>query len=303
MLDSLKSTARAIRRRNATAVLSVAVAVGAGLVGVDYAAAFQDQVARPSIRPPEALTAACEMERSPLSVDVVASSLDHYPRHAERIPGGWLIYDRYDRQVVELADDLREVARWGREGPGPLEYGGRVRGLGRTESGSTFVVDDSPPAVMMFGGPGEEYRLDVPRPHHAVRLDDRLLIASSAGIHETTFSHDGEVATPWSHEDLAIPVSERGKSSRYWLRKSSNGSVYAAATSQSAIWLLNGEENVPRKVVQRCVPNAWREMHVASRSSMIALYGSSFDGAGPRGPYRTGSASHSRSNCPVSIQW
>lgn len=259
MFDSLKSPARTIRRRNVTAVLLAAVAAGSGTVGIGDAAALQDTGAPLSFRPPEALVTACEMQRQPLTVEVVATSAAHYPRQAERIPGGWLVYERYDQQVVELDDALREVARWGRKGPGPLEYRGRVPGFGRTASGRTFVVDDSPPSIMTFGATGKEYRLDIPRPHHAVAVGDRLIVASSAGIHEATTSGDGAGAATWSHEDLGIDVSEDGEPSRYLLR-SGGGSLYAAATSQSAIWVLNGKDD-PGKVVQRCVPNAWREMH------------------------------------------
>ena len=259
MFGSSRLMARTIRRRSVTALLFVAVAAGSGTAGVGAIAAVQAPGAPLPFRPPEALVTACEMERWPLTVEVVATSTAHYPRHAERVPGGWLVYERYDQQVVELDDDLREVARWGRKGPGPLEYRGNVPGFGRTESGGTFVVDDSPPSVMTFGATGTEYRLDVPRPHHAVAVGDRLMLASSAGIHEATISGDETDATTWSHEDLGIDISEDGKPSRYLLR-SGDGSVYAAATSQSAIWALSGKD-APRKVVQRCVPKAWQEMH------------------------------------------
>lgn len=261
MFDSSRSTARAIRRRSV--VLAVAVA-GTATTSYSEAVALQDQVALPlNGRPPKALTTACDMRRSPLTVEVVAVSEAHHPRHAERIPGGWLIYERYDRQVVELDDDLREVARWGRRGPGPQEYRGRTPGFGRTELGGTFVVDDSPPSVMVFGAREEtegERRLDVRWPHHAVNVGDRLLLASSLGIYEATVSGDRAGAMAWSHADLGIAVSDDGKPSRYLLRSSTNGALYAAATSQSAIWLLSGEDG-PRKVVQRCVPRAWQEMH------------------------------------------
>ena len=260
MFDSLRSTAKGIRRRSTVAALLVAMVAGSAPVAAEGAVPLQDRRAPPAIRPPEVLTTACEMKRTPLAVEVVANSMTHYPRHAERISSGWLIHERYDRQVVELDNDLREVARWGRKGPGPLEYRGRVLAFGRTDSGSTFVVDDSPPSVMVFGSTEEEYLLNVHRPHHAVNAGGRLLLASSLGIHEATISRDGAGERVWRHEDLEIDVSKEGKPSRYLLRSSGDGAVYAAATSQSAIWVLNGKGG-PRKIVQRCVPRAWQEMH------------------------------------------
>ena len=211
--------------------------------------------------PPDELQAACDMERSPLTAKVVASSAEYYPKLAERISGGWLIYDRYADQVVELDDYLREVARWGRKGPGPLEYRGTVQGFGRTGSDGTFVVDDSPPSLMVFGATENEYRLDVTRRlDHAIEADNQLLLASTLGIHGTSLTRDGEVAMEWSREDLGINVYDDGQPPHFRLRRGGDGSLYAGTTTPSAIWALDGE-NSPRKVVQRCVPKAWQEVH------------------------------------------
>ncbi len=211
--------------------------------------------------PPDELLAACDLERSPLALEVVASSVEHYPTLAERTSSGWLVYDRYSDQVVELDNDLRETAQWGRKGPGPLEYRGTVPGFGRTDSGGTFVVDDSPPSVMVFGAAKEEHRLDVThRLHHAVNAGNRLLLASALGIHGTTLAPVDEVTTEWSREDLGVAVYDDGQPPRFRLRRGGDGFLYAATTTQSAIFLLNGEA-APRKVVQRCVPKAWREVH------------------------------------------
>ena len=211
--------------------------------------------------PPDELLAACDLERSPLALEVVASSVEHYPTLAERTSSGWLVYDRYSDQVVELDDDLRETAQWGRKGPGPLEYRGTVPGFGRTDSGGTFVVDDSPPSVMVFGAAEEEHRLDVTRRlHHAVAAGNWLLLASSLGVHGTNLAPVGKVKMEWGREDLGITVYEDGQPPRFLLRRGGDGFLYAATTTQSAVFLLNGED-APRKVVQRCVPDAWRDVH------------------------------------------
>lgn len=210
--------------------------------------------------PPDELSAACDLERLPLALEVVASSVDHYPTAAERTSGGWLVYDRYADQVVELDDDLREIARWGRKGPGPLEYQGTVQGFGRTEAGGTFVVDDSPPSVMVFGA-AEEHRLDVPHLlDHAINAGNWLLLASTLGIHRTTLAPVGEVTTEWTREDLGIAVYDNAQPPHFLLRRGGDGFLYAGTTTQSAIFLLNGE-SAPRKVIQRCVPKEWQAVH------------------------------------------
>ena len=64
----------------------------------------------------------------------------------------------------------------------------------------------------------------------------------------------------WSHDDLGITVYDDGQPPHFRLRNGGDGHLYAGATTQSAIWVLD-EANAPRKVVQRCVPQAWQEVH------------------------------------------
>lgn len=229
-----------------------------------WASPHQESVTLPVSfpKPPDKLRAACDLERSPLAVQVVASSVEHYPELAERTSDGWLVYDRYADQVVELDDNLQETALWGRKGPGPLEYRGTVLGFGR-DGGGTFVVDDSPPSVMVFGAAEEEYRLDGVRGwelDHAINLGDRLLLASKFGIHGTTLARQSEVTMEWSREDLGIAVYDEGQPPHFRLRRGGDGFLYAGTTTQSAIFLLDGKD-APRKVVQRCVPKEWQEVH------------------------------------------
>lgn len=249
------------------AMLWVSLLVGSALAILvqDHASALQQQVTipLPSGGPPRELVAACKMQRSTLAVEVVASATEYNPDRAERVADGWLIHDRYTRRVVELDDSLQKRAQWGRPGDGPLEYGGVPAGLGKTESGGTYIVDERPPSVLVFDTIAEEYRLQLERPFidHAVVASGRLLLASNLGIQATQMSRGREVATAWSLDDLGIAVSADGQPPSFLLRKSHTGYLYAGTTTQSAIWQLDGGEGGPRKVVQRCVPRAWQDVH------------------------------------------
>lgn len=248
------------------AMLRILLLVGSApaVLVQDHASALQQQVTilLPSGGPSRGLVAACKMQRSTLAVEVVASAAEYYPDRAERVADGWLVHDRYTKRVVELDDSLRKTAEWGRPGEGPLEYGGVPVGLGRTESGGTYIVDEQPPSVLVFDTIAEEYRLHLERPFidHAVVAGGRLLLASNLGIQAAQMSRGREAATAWSLDDLGIAVSADGQPPSFLLRKSRSGYLYAGTTTQSAIWLLDGEGG-PRKVVQRCVPRAWQDVH------------------------------------------
>jgi len=209
---------------------------------------------------PDDFHSACPLERTRLSVAELARNPEHGPNKARRVAGGWLVYDRYDRQVIELANDLRLVARWGRAGEGPMEYSISVRGLpgfGRTDAGETFVVDDGPPSIMTLGLHRNEYQLERPKGvaflDDAVNVSDRILMASAReGILESTLG-ERSLAVRWSLEDMGIVVGEDGQPPKFLLRRGHDGKLYAGASHQSGIWVLDDGPS-PRKVVQRCIP-------------------------------------------------
>lgn len=146
--------------------LAVVLALVAASAGVAEAQRFRDFTTTIG----EEYTYACELDRSDLVVRVIAQNEEVYPQRAARTPGGWLVYDRYEEQVVELDQDLRRVGSWGRQGPGPMEYEDPV-GMGRLDADRVVIVDGSPPSLIVFG-PGandrNEHRLVMDaRPQHA----------------------------------------------------------------------------------------------------------------------------------------
>lgn len=210
---------------------------------------------------PEELTTACAFDRSSLVVRELASNLAVSPGMAERVPGGWLVYDRYERQVIELDDRLEEVTRWGRRGEGPLEYDREPAGFGRTDAGETLLFRLSPSVIAFDSQTSHVIEgLGIGRVQHAVNLDERILMANDAGVFETALGQR-EAVMKWGSRNLGIVVGDRGVRPIYRLRMSPDGNLYAAAMVQSWIWSLDdGEE--PEKLVERCVPDLWRTAHV-----------------------------------------
>lgn len=194
---------------------------------------------------PVRYTEACDLDRSDLAARIIAHNEGVYPRRVAQTPGGWLIYDRYEEQVVELDEDLRSVRSWGRQGPGPMEYEGPV-GLGRLDSDRVVVVDGSPPSLIVFGPGGTEHRLAIrARPRHAIVADGRILIATGeATVHEVTT--DGQVQTLNTRQDFGLREN-RGAGATAAPRLRGN---HMAFTGPSAIWRLGTE---PQRIIQRCV--------------------------------------------------
>ncbi len=144
-------------------------------------------------------------------------------------PSGWLVYDRFDRQVVELDNALEEVHRWGRRGPGPLEYEDVVAMI-RTDLGQVVVFDRSPPSMLVFGEDGEEHRLDI-IPRHATFDQGRIILADRAGsVHEITV--EGEVRTLLYPRDFGLPVP-RGAGAFPVMRLKSG---YVGFLGPSSVW-------------------------------------------------------------------
>ena len=203
---------------------------------------------------PEEYANACELERSDLAVRVIAQNADVYPVRAARTPDGWLVYDRYEEQVVELDQELRRVRGWGRKGPGPMEYEDPV-GMLRLDSERVVVVDGSPPSLIVFGpgNDGNEHRLVMnDRPRHAMALDGRVLIATSdARVHEATL--DGEVRTVHTRVDFGLP-EEAGSGAAAVPRLRGN---HIAFTGPSQIWTLGAQ---PQRIIQRCVHDDLQDM-------------------------------------------
>lgn len=196
-------------------------------------------------RIPVKYTEACDLDRSDLAARVIARNEQVYPRLVAQTSSGWLVYDRYEKQVVELDQDLRKVRNWGKHGPGPMEYDSPV-GLGRLDSARVVVVDGNPPSVIVFGPGGSENRLAVfARPKHAIVADGRVLIATNeATVHEITVN--GQLWTVNTRADFGLPENlGLGATPAPRLRGD-----YMAFTGPSAIWRLGSE---PRQILQRCI--------------------------------------------------
>lgn len=210
---------------------------------------------------PDKLHSACPLERTLLSVTELAGNREHSPEKARRVVDGWLVYDKYDKKVIELSADLQVVARWGQVGEGPMEYRdgrGGPPGFGRTEAGETFVVDDGPPSIMTLDLHRNEYQLERGQgtPNFlddAINVSDRVLMAARReGILEGTLG-ERSLAVRWSLEDMGIVVGEDGQPPIFLLRRGLDGKLYAGASNQSAIWMLDDGPS-PRMVLQRCIP-------------------------------------------------
>ena len=215
---------------------------------------------------PKELTTACALDRSPLVVKEISSNLAFSPSMAERVPGGWLVYDRYARQVFELDDRLDEVARWGRRGEGPLEYDREPAGFGRTNAGETLLFRPSPSVIAFRGQTSHQIEgLEISLVDHAVNLDERLLMANHIGVFETVLGQRKAVMK-WGSGNLGVMVGDRGVRPIYRLREGPGGNLYAAAMVQSWIWSLD-EGKEPEKIVERCVPDLWRTAHVQAHAT------------------------------------
>ena len=240
-----------IIRRRSLRSCAVVLALVAASAGVARAQNFRDF----TTTIPEEYTNACELDRSDLAVRVIAQNAEVYPARAARTPGGWLVYDRYEEQVVELDQDLRRVGSWGRKGPGPMEYEDPV-GMGRLGADRVVVVDGSPPSLIVFG-PGatdrNEHRLVMnTRPAHAMVVDGRVLIATSdATVHEATL--DGEVRTVHTRNDLGLP-QDGGSGAPAVPRLRGN---HIAFTGPSQIWRLGAQ---PQRIIQRCIHDDLKNM-------------------------------------------
>ncbi len=185
---------------------------------------------------------------------VIARNEEVYPDRVARTANGWLVHDRFERQVVELDEDLRRVRDWGRPGPGPMEYESPV-GLGRIDSAHVAVVDARPPSLIVLGPRDNEYRIAELDPEHAVVVDGRILVASSeATVHEMTV--DGQVRLLNARSDFGLPESRGSKAAPANPRLRAG---YVGFIGPSAVWTLGTS---PRKVVQRCVPEDMEDMLV-----------------------------------------
>ena len=226
-------------------ILTKSFQIGAVALAVVVASTRVASAQDLSVTIPAKYTVACDLDRSDLAVRVIARNEEVYPGQVARTSIGWLVYDKYERQVLELDTDLRRVRSWGRDGPGPMEYENPV-GLGRLDSANVVVVDGNPPSLIVFG-PGEnEHRLAMSeRPTHAIVADGRILIATNeATVHEVTV--DGRVRTLNTRDDFGLPES-RGSGSHATPRLRAN---HIAFTGPSTIWRLGTQ---PQQIVQRCV--------------------------------------------------
>ena len=213
---------------------------------------------------------ACDLDRASLELEVLAHNPEVFPTLVappSRIPGGWLIYDRYERQVIELGDSLDEIARWGRAGPGPMEYSQPVAVWGSAEQ--VVVVDRDPPSVMLFGSDRSERALLLPLPIWDAAFfpaEDRLVLSvMGEGLYETTLFGRGEIRASWTYADLGIevrsgtPVPFGG--SPLVPRASPAGGLYVGSQWGSRIWHV--EPAGPRLVLERCIPDGLRNQHIA----------------------------------------
>lgn len=214
---------------------------------------------------------ACDLDRVPLELEVLAHNPEVYPTLVappSRVPGGWLVYDRFEQQLIELDDDLNEIARWGRSGPGPMEYSQPMAVWGNGDE--VVVVDWEPPSVILFGTEPNERRLLVSLPllplggAAFLPAEDRLVLpVMGVGLYETSLFSHGQMQPAWTYADLGIEapagylVPYGG--SPLLLRASPTGELYAGSQWGSRIWHL--EPAGPRLILERCIPERLRNQH------------------------------------------
>ena len=199
----------------------------------------------------------CQLDRTELEARIVAANSEFYPEFATRTAEGWLIYDEFERQVVELDEELRELRRWGREGDGPLEYRKPVSAM-RLPTGEVLVVDAAPPSFLLFGGERpNEHRLEGIEPEHAmVRDDGTVLVAGKHGdLHVFTPEAEtlGQVAT---RRDLGMTETQ-GEEAAYPVIDINP--PYIGFVGPSTVWSLTADK--PRMVLQRCVHEDLARVH------------------------------------------
>lgn len=218
---------------------------------------------------PDELFVACSLERLRLDVNEIARNSEYGPVAAERVEGGWLVYDRWTEQVVELDNDLRKVAEWGREGEGPMEYRSAPPGFGKTASGQVFVVENTAPAsVMLFGADSVEHQIVLPaasprRVQHVIDLGDTFFLARQDGIFEAVWGQRS-ASLRWDVDrDFGIQVGIDGQPPRFKMRKGPDGTLYVAALAPSWIWSLAADAE-PTRFIRRCVPKQWQNVHSAA---------------------------------------
>lgn len=215
-------------------------------------------------------TTPCEMPRDELNVSVVAHNPDLYPRQAERIATGWLIYDRYERRIIQTDDQLREVRRWGREAEGPLEYSSpQAFFFLPSERFRVGVIDSRPPSFMWMDadGSGQESRIGSEAwPGHGLFHEGRIVFVGSVrgGVFEMSAYEPQSVRVLASWDDVGLTVVEpEGQPPSGLLRVGGpNREVYLGIQSQSSVWEPATEDDGYRKIVQRCVHPSLTQLHI-----------------------------------------
>lgn len=240
-------------------------ALGTGLLmaGICLAPAVNGQQLRISV--PDEYKYECTLDRTMLATTQVAANPEIYPTLATRVDGGWLVYDEFFQQVVELDDELAEVRRWGRRGPGPLEYGHPVA-IMRLSTGEVVIVDDTPPSVMVMGGADpNEHVIQGLEPEAAMVAPDGTILTAGLYGDVHVVDTDGEmlreVASP---QDFGLPGGRsQGAYPEMLIRP-----PFVGFLGPSTVWrLVNGGK--PRQVIQRCLHEDLARIH--ERAPLIEI--------------------------------
>ena len=216
------------------------------------------------------LNDACKMDRQLLAARVIARNSNITALVAESVPGGWMVVDQVDGDIVLLDEQLREETRW-KTGTGLDRQWMNPEVLVMMPTGEVAAIDSwAGPAVVMPGRDGSHPVFG--NPTHAVAgRPNSIIYASGVGIYELDMD-GGSTRRLWTLEDFGMALDpEKGRAPTFRMRVQDDGTLYIAWRIQSSIWSSEGG-SVPQLKVQRCAPKPLLRTHLdAPRVSLGTL--------------------------------
>ncbi len=217
------------------------------------------------------LNDACEMDRQPLDVRVVARNSNVTGLVAESVPDGWMVVDKAAGDIVVLDQQLREVVRW-QDGTGPSRRWMDPEVLAMLPTGDIAAIDSwAGPALVMPGRDGSHPVFGDPT-HAVAGGPSSIIYAAGAGIFELDVEK-GTTRRLWTLQDFGMAVDpENGRAPTFRMRTQDDGTLHVAWRIQSSIWTVDGQSG-PQLRVQRCAPEPLLRTHLDAPSVSLGTLG------------------------------